>query len=59
MTDALLDVEGLVVETRGSARAPAGRRLVQGISFKVGREKVAIVGESGSGKSLKIGRAHV
>ncbi|WP_448954466.1 ATP-binding cassette domain-containing protein [Labrys neptuniae] len=52
MTDTLLDVEALVVETRGSARAQAGRRLVQGISFTVGREKVAIVGESGSGKSL-------
>ncbi len=52
MTDALLQVEGLVVETRGSARAPSGRQLVRGISFEVGREKVAIVGESGSGKSL-------
>ena len=58
MTDALLQVEDLVVETRnrtvgGTAGGGATpRQLVHGISFTVGHEKVAIVGESGSGKSL-------
>lgn len=58
MTDTLLQVEDLVVETKDKTvegkegREAAPRQLVHGISFTVGREKVAIVGESGSGKSL-------
>lgn len=31
---------------------PEGRPLVDGISFEIGKERVALVGESGSGKSL-------
>lgn len=31
---------------------PGGRPLVDGISFNIGKERVALVGESGSGKSL-------
>ncbi|MDR3518429.1 MAG: ABC transporter ATP-binding protein [Azospirillaceae bacterium] len=45
MTDVLLRVEALTV-------AAGAATLVGGISFTVGREKLAIVGESGSGKSL-------
>jgi peptide/nickel transport system ATP-binding protein len=53
MGEALLTVEDLHVAYRGEdGLAPA----IRGVSFAVGREKVAIVGESGSGKST-IGRA--
>jgi peptide/nickel transport system ATP-binding protein len=46
---ALLSVEKLAVRTAAGA---GGRALVDGISFNVGTERVALVGESGSGKSL-------
>jgi peptide/nickel transport system ATP-binding protein len=45
----LLSVDKLSVRT---AAAAGGRALVDGISFEVGTERVALVGESGSGKSL-------
>jgi peptide/nickel transport system ATP-binding protein len=45
----LLSVEKLSVRTAAGA---GGRVLVDGISFDVGTERVALVGESGSGKSL-------
>jgi peptide/nickel transport system ATP-binding protein len=45
----LLSVEKLSVRTAAGA---GGRALVDGISFDVGTERVALVGESGSGKSL-------
>ena len=45
----LLSVEKLSVRTAAGA---GGRPLVDGISFDVGTERVALVGESGSGKSL-------
>jgi peptide/nickel transport system ATP-binding protein len=45
----LLSVEKLSVRTAAGA---SGRVLVDGISFDVGTERVALVGESGSGKSL-------
>jgi peptide/nickel transport system ATP-binding protein len=45
----LLSVEKLSVRT---ASAAGGRALVDGISFDVGTERIALVGESGSGKSL-------
>jgi peptide/nickel transport system ATP-binding protein len=45
----LLSVEKLSVRTVAGA---GGRALVDGISFDVGTERVALVGESGSGKSL-------
>jgi peptide/nickel transport system ATP-binding protein len=45
----LLSVDKLSVRTTGAA---GGRALVDGISFDVGTERVALVGESGSGKSL-------
>jgi peptide/nickel transport system ATP-binding protein len=45
----LLSVDELTVR---SAAGAAGRALVDGISFDVGTERVALVGESGSGKSL-------
>ena len=45
----LLSVEKLSVRTAAGDR---GRPLVDGISFDVGTERVALVGESGSGKSL-------
>ncbi len=45
----LLSVEKLSVRT---AAGGGGRPLVDGISFDVGTERVALVGESGSGKSL-------
>jgi peptide/nickel transport system ATP-binding protein len=45
----LLSVDELSVRT---AAAAGGRALVDGISFDVGTERVALVGESGSGKSL-------
>ncbi len=50
MSDALLDVDSLTIQF---ATADGGSAtVVDGVSFSVGREKVAIVGESGSGKSL-------
>ena len=53
MTDTLLDVEGLDVAYRG----PQGRvPVVKGVSFMLGREKLAVVGESGSGKTT-VGRS--
>jgi peptide/nickel transport system ATP-binding protein len=45
----LLSVDKLSVRTAAGA---GGRPLVDGISFDVGTERVALVGESGSGKSL-------
>jgi peptide/nickel transport system ATP-binding protein len=52
-TGPLLEVEDLRVSFgRGQFRVDA----VKGVSFTVGREKLAIVGESGSGKST-VGRA--
>jgi peptide/nickel transport system ATP-binding protein len=45
----LLSVDKLSVRT---AAAAGGRALVDGISFEVGTERIALVGESGSGKSL-------
>ncbi len=49
----LLDVRDLHVEfVNGQAMTHA----VRGVSFQLGREKLAIVGESGSGKST-VGRA--
>src|SRR5580698_5473985 len=45
----MLSVEKLSVRTAAGA---GGRALVDGISFDVGTERVALVGESGSGKSL-------
>jgi peptide/nickel transport system ATP-binding protein len=45
----LLSVDKLSVRTAASA---GGQPLVDGISFDVGTERVALVGESGSGKSL-------
>ena len=45
----LLSVDKLSIRTATSA---GGRALVDGISFDVGTERVALVGESGSGKSL-------
>jgi len=53
MTEPLLSVDGLSISFP-SERGPV--RVVDGISFGVGREVVAIVGESGSGKSMT-GRA--
>jgi len=52
-TQALLDVRDLHVSfINGRVETPA----VRGVSFQLGREKLAIVGESGSGKST-VGRA--
>jgi peptide/nickel transport system ATP-binding protein len=53
MTDPLLSVEELSISFPSDA-GPV--RVVNGISFAVGREVVALVGESGSGKSIT-GRA--
>ncbi len=53
MTDLLLQVEDLSISFP-SANGPV--RIVDGVSFSVGREVVALVGESGSGKSMT-GRA--
>jgi peptide/nickel transport system ATP-binding protein len=53
MTDPLLQVEDLSISFP-SANGPV--RIVDGVSFSVGREVVALVGESGSGKSMT-GRA--
>jgi peptide/nickel transport system ATP-binding protein len=53
MTEQLLTVDGLSIAFP-SAAGPV--RVVDGISFSVGREVVALVGESGSGKSMT-GRA--
>lgn len=52
-TSPLLDVQGLHV-AYGSPAAPVP--VVRGVSFTLGREKVAVVGESGSGKTT-VGRA--
>ncbi|MBF7957068.1 ABC transporter ATP-binding protein [Rahnella victoriana] len=49
MTETLLDVQNLNIRFKGHRQE---NHAVRGISFSVGREKVAIVGESGSGKSL-------
>ena len=46
---ALLSVRDLSIRLSASH---AGRLLVDGVSFDVGAERVALVGESGSGKSL-------
>ncbi|MCY6380200.1 ABC transporter ATP-binding protein [Hoeflea prorocentri] len=50
---ALLDIENLSV-TFPTSKGPA--RVVDGVSFTLGRERLGIVGESGSGKSMT-GRA--
>jgi len=42
----------LVVAKNLTISSPAGAKLVNNISFSLGRERVALVGESGSGKSL-------
>jgi peptide/nickel transport system ATP-binding protein len=47
----LLSVEELSVRSTVGA-GTAGRALVDGISFDIGTQRVALVGESGSGKSL-------
>jgi peptide/nickel transport system ATP-binding protein len=51
MTRSLIEVADLQV-----AYGHGGMRAVRGVSFELGREKLAIVGESGSGKST-VGRA--
>lgn len=53
MSDTLLTVEDLRV-TYPTRKGPA--EVVRGVSFTLGRERLAIVGESGSGKS-QTGRA--
>ncbi len=53
MSDPLLQVEGLQV-AYGTPAAPVP--VVQGVSFTLGLEKLAVVGESGSGKTT-VGRA--
>ncbi len=53
MTEPLLSIEDLSIAFPSEA-GPV--RVVDGISFSVGREVVALVGESGSGKSMT-GRA--
>ncbi len=53
MTDTVLQVDGLHVAYRGSDGVVP---VVQGVSFTLGREKLAVVGESGSGKTT-VGRA--
>lgn len=53
MSDTLLSVENLRV-TYSTRKGPA--EVVRGVSFTLGRERLAIVGESGSGKS-QTGRA--
>lgn len=53
MAEPLLDIDGLLI-TFPSETGPV--RVVDNISFTVGREIVALVGESGSGKSMT-GRA--
>jgi len=41
-----------IIADRLTIGHPEGRPLVDGISFEIGKERVALVGESGSGKSL-------
>ncbi|SEQ96448.1 peptide/nickel transport system ATP-binding protein [Rosenbergiella nectarea] len=41
-----------IIADRLTIGLPEGRPLVDGISFEIGKERVALVGESGSGKSL-------
>ena len=41
-----------IIADRLTICLPEGRPLVDGISFEIGKEQVALVGESGSGKSL-------
>lgn len=41
-----------IIADQLSIGLPEGRALVNDISFRLGRERVALVGESGSGKSL-------
>ena len=53
MTEGLLSVEDLTISFLSEA---GPLRVVDGISFAIGREVVALVGESGSGKSMT-GRA--
>ena len=54
MSAALLEVDDLRVAYPG--RAGGWQEVVRGVSFTLGRERLAIVGESGSGKS-QTGRA--
>ena len=54
MTTTLLEVDGLRVAYPG--RDGGWTEVVRGVSFTLGRERLAIVGESGSGKS-QTGRA--
>lgn len=49
MAEPLLSVEDLHVAAMGEG---GSRPVLRGISFAVGRERVALVGESGSGKSM-------
>ena len=53
VTDTVLQVDGLDVAYRGPGGAVP---VVRGVSFTLGREKLAVVGESGSGKTT-VGRA--
>ncbi|WP_241625913.1 ABC transporter ATP-binding protein [Rosenbergiella epipactidis] len=41
-----------IIADRLTIGLPEGHPLVDGISFEIGKERVALVGESGSGKSL-------
>ena len=41
-----------IIADRLTIGLPEGRPLVDGITFEIGKERVALVGESGSGKSL-------
>ncbi|WP_241613639.1 ABC transporter ATP-binding protein [Rosenbergiella epipactidis] len=46
------NTSSFIIADRLTIGLPEGRPLVDGISFEIGKERVALVGESGSGKSL-------